>query len=142
MKMAKNPVQRTWVEKVESSIKGSVVAQIGHKTLILGRNGIGKSAILNSIEAAGTGKVSDVAGRALLARDADLFMLAPPGAEKVWAEVRFAEGKGTARWELTKGKRAKRTGPAIAFPLRDVQDALLGSPETARKWILAHGGDF
>jgi hypothetical protein len=138
-------VARSKVEKVESSIKGGVVAQLGAKTLILGRNGKGKSAIVNAIELAGTGKASDVAGRDVLARDADLFMLAPPEAEKVWATVRLKGDPGgveSAAWELSKGHRAKRTGPEIAFPLRDVQEALLGSPETARKWILGVGGYF
>lgn len=132
---------RPRVEKVESNLKSGVVAQPGQKTLILGKNGIGKSAIVNAIELAGTGKASDVAGRSLLAKDADLFMLAPPGAEKVWATVRFTgEGKPSSSWELSKGHRAKLSGLAISFPLRDVQEALLGSPETARKWILQMGG--
>jgi hypothetical protein len=129
---------RSYVSKVEASVKGAVVAQLGRKTLILGRNGAGKSQILNSIEVAGSGRASDVAGRATLAKDADLFMLAPPGADKVWATAKFSGG-GAAEWTLEKGHRAKRTGTPIAFPLRDVQDALLGSPETCRKWILQHG---
>jgi hypothetical protein len=129
---------RSYVSKVEASVKGAVVAQLGRKTLILGRNGAGKSQILNSIEVAGSGRASDVAGRATLAKDADLFMLAPPGADKVWAVAKFSGG-GDATWTLEKGKRAKRAGTPIFFPLRDVQDALLGSPETCRKWILQHG---
>lgn len=135
-------MKRTLVEKVESSVKGGVVAQPGAKTLILGKNGAGKSAIVNSIELAGTGAASDVAGRAVLAKDADLFMLAPPGAEKVWAQARLSNGAGTAAWELSQGHRAKRVGPEIAFPLRSVRAAILGSPETARKWVLDVSGDF
>jgi hypothetical protein len=133
---------RARIEKIESSIKGGVVAQPGAKTLILGRNGRGKSAIVNAAELAGTGAASDVAGRAVLARDTDLFMLAPPDAARVWATARLTGSAGTASWELEKGHRAKRTGPEISFPLRDVRAALLGSPETARKWILEVGGSF
>jgi hypothetical protein len=133
---------RPIVERVESSIKGGVNAKLGQKTLILGVNGIGKSAIVNAVELAGTGKASDVAGRSVLARDADLFMLAPPGADHVSARAHLSEGTGMAAWELRKGHRAKRTGPEVAFPLREVQDALLGSAETARKWVLQHGTPF
>ena len=133
---------RPIVEKVTSSIKGGVKAKLGQRTLILGANGIGKSAILNAAELAGTGKVSDIAGRALMAKDADLFMLAPPEADHVYAHAHLSEGIGMASWELRKGKRAKRTGPGISFPLREVRDALLGSAETARKWILEHGDVF
>jgi hypothetical protein len=133
---------RPSVEKVESSIKGGVKAKLGKKTLILGVNGIGKSAIVNAAELAGTGKASDVAGRSVLARDADLFMLAPPGTDHVSARAYLSEGAGMAAWELRKGHRAKRTGPEISFPLRGVEEALLGSAETARKWVLQHGTPF
>ncbi|HLE68738.1 MAG TPA: hypothetical protein VJH87_03575 [Vicinamibacteria bacterium] len=133
---------RPTVDKVESSIKGGVKAKLGRKTLILGANGLGKSAIVNAVELAGTGKASDVAGRSVLAKDADLFMLAPPGKDHVSARAYLSEGAGTAAWELRKGHRAKRTGPEVHFPLRDVQEALLGSAETARKWVLQHGTPF
>ena len=133
---------RPTVDKVESSIKGGVKAKLGRKTLILGANGLGKSAIVNAVELAGTGKASDVAGRSVLAKDADLFMLAPPGADHVSARAHLSEGAGMAAWELKKGHRAKRTGPEIAFPLRAVEEALLGSAETARKWVLQHGTPF
>ncbi len=133
---------RPIVEKVESSIKGGVKAKLGKKTLVLGANGRGKSAIVNAVELAGTGRASDVAGRSTLAKDADLFMLAPPGKDHVSARAYLSEGAGMAAWELRKGHRAKRTGPEVAFPLRDVQEALLGSAETARKWVLQHGTPF
>jgi hypothetical protein len=133
---------RPIVERVESSIKGGVKAKLGRKTLVLGANGLGKSAIVNAVELAGTGKASDVAGRSVLARDADLFMLAPPGKDFVSAKAHLSEGEGMAAWELRKGHRAKRTGPEIVFPLREVQEALLGSAETARKWVLQHGTPF
>lgn len=129
------------MNKVESVIKGSVVAQPGPRTIIIGKNGIGKSAIVNSIEAAGTGRVSDVAGRALLARDADLFMLAPPEAERVWSVAKLSDNSA-CEWSIDKGHKAKRTGPEIAFPLRDAREAILGSPETARKWILRNGAEI
>jgi energy-coupling factor transporter ATP-binding protein EcfA2 len=129
---------RPYVHKLESSIKGAVVAQPGRKTLVLGPNGSGKSAVVNALEAAGSGKVSDVAGRYLLAKDADLSMLSH--ADRVWSEAHLSDGT-RASWELSKGHRAKRTGPEIAFPLRGVRDAILGSPETARKWVLEQSGE-
>ncbi len=129
---------RPYVNKLESSIKGAVVAQPGRKTLILGPNGSGKSAVVNALEAAGSGRVSDVAGRPLLAKDADLSMLSH--ADRVWSEAHLSDGS-KAVWELAKGHRAKRTGPEIAFPLRGVRDAILGSPETARKWVLEQAGE-
>ncbi len=129
---------RPYINKIESNIKNGTVSQPGRKTLILGPSGSGKSAQVNALEAAGSGKVSDVAGRALLAKDADLSMLTH--GSKVWAVAKMDDGM-VANFELEKGHRSKRSGPEIAFPLRDVRDAILGSPETARKWVLGRTDD-
>jgi len=130
---------RSHVVKVEASIKCGAVAQLGPRTLIVGDNGAGKSTIVNAIELAGTGRASDVAGRVTLAAPADLAMLL--NGDQGFASVRL-EGGVPATWTLEKGHRAERAGPEIAFPLRDVREALLGSAETARKWILSVAGGF
>lgn len=128
-----------YVKKVDGAVKKGVCAQLGRKTLVVGPNASGKSSIINALELATSGRASDVAGRQTLARDADLFMLAAPGADRAWAEAKWSDG-ATSGWDLREGKRATRTGRSCAWPLREVTEALLGSPETARKWILSKGG--
>jgi hypothetical protein len=131
---------RSYVQKITTSIKiGAVETEIGRLTLFTGANKTGKSTRVNAIEAAGSGRVSDVAGRATLAKDADLITLAPNNGNKVFAKVTLSD-KTVAEWVLERGHRAKRTGPEIAFPIRDVREAILGEPDKARKWILRHGG--
>lgn len=122
------------IENVKSNVKGGVNATLSQRTLIVGRNASGKSAIIQSVELATSGAASDVAGRALLKLGAELQMLTPPGETKLWAE---ADG---ARFEAVAGKTPVRTGPAVRWPLREVREALLGSVETARKALLAWTG--
>lgn len=131
---------RSHVVKIETNLKVGAIAQPGLRTLFLGKSRAGKSTRINAVEAAGSGKVSDVAGRAVLARDADLITLAPNGADKVFAAVRLDTGE-VCEWSLARGHRAQRSGPEISFPLRDVREAILGEPDKARKWILRHGGE-
>jgi len=132
---------RPYVARVAGEIKNGVrPTNLSRKVLVLGRNGLGKSALVNAIELAGTGRVSDVAGRATVANAGDLALLCPPSGQ-AFADATLSDGS-VARWALDQGHRAKRSGPEIAFPLRDVVSALLGSPETARKWLLLQMGDL
>src|SRR5512147_866057 len=127
---------RPYVNHAASNLKLGCNHALGERTLIVGDNWAGKSTIVNTIELAGTGRASDIAGRATLALDAELATLIPFGEEAGEASVTLSDGMEATTWRLRRGKRASRVGQAIAFPLRDVRDALLGSPETARKWLL------
>lgn len=126
---------RPHVAEVSTNLKAQAEVKLGPKTIIIGPSGTGKSTIVNAIEVAGTGRASDVAGRSTLALDAELWTLAPPGAVAAFARVTLSD-ETRAEWLLTEGKAAKRAGPQIAFPLRDVHDNLVGSAEKARKWLL------
>ena len=53
-----------YIKKVTGSIKGGVDADLTEKTLIIGSNGAGKSAIVNAVELALVGGASDIEGRA------------------------------------------------------------------------------
>jgi hypothetical protein len=133
---------RPYITEVSSNIQGGVKAKLGPKTLIIGPNRIGKSSITRAIELACSGRASDVAGRDTLAMDAELFTLAPADAEVVTASVVIGDANGgeTAAWTLARGKKAKRSGKTVIFPLRDVRSAILGSAETARKFFLSVAG--
>ena len=64
---------RLYVAEVYTDMKIGGKATLGPRTLIVGENRAGKSTLVNAIEAAGSGRVSDVAGRATLARARELF---------------------------------------------------------------------
>lgn len=130
---------RPYVKEVETNLQGGGKYTLGPRTLIVGKNRAGKSTIVRAIELATSGRASDVAGRDTLALDADLWTLAPAGAEVAEARVVFSDTTD-AGWTLAHGKKSRRTGQAAIFPLRDVRSAVLGSVETARKFFVRAAG--
>lgn len=138
-----------YVKHVKSNLKGGVDVDLAPKTLILGVNAAGKSAIVNSVELALTGAVGDVVGRDLV-RDVSAILTLSDG-ESAWAEATVIDTAAGGRivpfrWE-TKGKKGSFSSqPFIAdkaFTLRDVRAALAGAPEKVRKFFLsAVAGDI
>jgi hypothetical protein len=122
------------VTKIEANLKCGVSAVLSPKTLIVGPNASGKSAIVNAVELATSGTASDVQGRLTATADGMLRMLVPPGVDSGRAHAALDDAT-TAEWVIG-GGRATRTGAEAHFPLREVYENLLGTPETARKWLL------
>ncbi len=164
-----------YVAKVRSNLKATATEaaspiggweqNLSPYTLLLGDNATGKSRILQAIELAIRGKVSDHIGRAEVAEAGRLFQLAPLGAAELWAEVEIfvpraggPVGPGDfdsigdpraealilkARWSSKKGAKPKHDlpgviDPARAFPLVGVREAILGSVDTARRFFFRH----
>lgn len=128
------------IKRIHSNIKGGVEQELGEKTLIVGPNGIGKSAIVNAIELAVGGSASDIVGRAEVKREGDLLALAD--GKRVFAEAEFSDGQGASYEAKTNNrggaKKAEHVCPLSAsFPVRDVRAALGGSSDTARNWLLS-----
>lgn len=145
-----------------ASIIGGWEQRLSPYTLLLGDNATGKSRILQAVELAIRGKVSDHVGRAEVAEAGRLFQLAPLGATELWAEVEIfvpraggPVGPGDfddpraealilkARWSSKKGAKPKHElpgviDPARAFPLVGVREAILGSVDTARRFFFRH----
>lgn len=125
------------ITRIVSNVKTGCDVQLGPKTLIIGPNGAGKSAIVNALELALTGRASDVAGRAEVGSQADLWALAPPGEERIFAKATVAGLDSGASFEMPDGKRPMRSGPLYALPLREVREAILASGENGRKWLMS-----
>lgn len=133
------------VRHVRSNIKGPIDAQLDQFTLIVGRNGQHKSAHVNAVEFALTRAVSDVVGRALVdGAGPNAWMIGDMVApnEDVWATVQLSDGEKIEAIAERKrdggiGKAKSPTGGRPdAFPLRTVRDALAGSPDTIRQYLL------
>jgi len=126
------------IKGIKSNIKGGVDQELG--ALIVGPNGIGKSAIINAIELAVGGSASDIVGRAEVKREAELLTLSD--GLTVSAEAEFTNGS-IASYEAKSNnrggaKKAHHSCPVKAsFPVRDVRAALGGSADTARSWLLS-----
>lgn len=128
---------RPYVNEVEFTIQGGGKHKLGPKTLIVGPNAIGKSSITRAIELAGSGSASDIAGRAEVSLDADLAALG--GSGSVASATATLSTDLTSEWTLAKGKKAKRSGPEILFPVRELRNAIVGkSVENVRKFFLSN----
>ena len=131
---------RPFVVCVTSNVKGGVAATLTEKTLIVGPNGEGKSAIVNAITLALTGAADDLLGRDVV-RDANMIGLMAPVNEDVRASVTLSNGVESSyhspRNESGFGKgRLVNTFPD-AVPLREVREALTGSADKARAFLLS-----
>ena len=80
-----------YVKRVESNVKGGVAVDLGPRTLIVGPNASNKSAVVNSVEFALTGAVSDVVGRALV-KEANALLALGDG-EGLWATAVLDEDR-------------------------------------------------
>lgn len=132
------------IQWVESSVKGGISCPLGEKTLIVGRSGSGKSAVIQSVELAVRGRVSDISGRAEVAKEIDLMALAPGRTGELFAQAKMSTGD-LAVWRAGgKSKKAAHTyperlvDPETVLPLRPVHAAVVGSVETARKFFMQY----
>jgi energy-coupling factor transporter ATP-binding protein EcfA2 len=142
-----------YVEKVSSNVKSSDgllwEAELGPRTLIVGANGKGKSRIVNAIELALTGRASDLAGRADVAREADLLMLASGRASNLYACAHLNTGEtATYAVEYVGAGKARKADHDVPdwlarqelLPVRAVREAMLGSADTACRAFLGWAG--
>ena len=133
-----------FIKKVEGNVKAGANVEIGEKTLVVGPNGSGKSTIVNVVELALTGRAGDIAGRTDIAREADVMALAQKGASSLAATVQFDTGETasyTTSGSTAKAKKSVNLRPAFAthdevLPIRTLREAVLGSPQTARKFLM------
>lgn len=129
------------IEKVTSNIKKGVDIELGPKTLICGPNGQGKTSVINAVELALLGQVSDLSGRDIVKRPGDLIKLT---SEKVLTvDCVLSDGHEiTVECKRTKtgASKPKVTGALKAeMPYHAVRGNLTGSPETVRKWLMDNG---
>ena len=120
-----------YIKKVTGSIKGGVDAALTEKTLIIGSNGAGKSAIVNAVELALVGGASDIEGRAWVQ---DVKRLKRLGAS-VHVEATL-DDETACTFKIKKSKAEHQNGVGGSLPYREVRDALTGSASKAYKYLL------
>ena len=128
-----------YVTRIESNVKTGVCAELTRLTLVVGPNGSGKTALVNSLELALGGFATDVMGKDALRKPGDLMVLSKDG-QTLTVSAQLSDGKsasfGTVKTR-TGARRPKRTGPGdVVFPFADVIYNLTGSVAKARVWFL------
>jgi hypothetical protein len=134
---------------VRSNLKGGVSCLLGPRTLLVGANGLGKSAVIEAVSLALRGRVADLGWHSDIAAANQLLALRPEDSDELKAEVELAGDsdmvKGAmASWQVfakTGSKKPVHTipsvvNPARVFPLDEIREALRGSAETQRKFFL------
>jgi len=118
------------IEGIYSNVKGSIDLQFASQyNVIWGRNGSGKSAIINSIEIGAFDTAFDAAGKDVKAKGA-LQALAPRG-DGLFCHL-TVDGE-----EVSWGDRSKRFDNAVAMAMR----VLTGSHEHLVEFLLTHIDD-
>ena len=127
---------------------------LGKKTLIVGPNGIGKSAVVQAVALAISGAAEEVAGRAITSDPGMLMTLAHQHGRDgsvVFARVNLSNGEH-CQWETRRDEGRIKTPLHIKpkwviphtskqhsphFPMREVREVLTGSAKKARERFLA-----
>src|SRR5687767_4463514 len=102
------------VNRIVSNAKGGINVELGEKTIVIGPNGTGKSAITNALELALSGTASDIYGRGLMKLPADLIAnLAPTHAGELFSIASLSDGRSVSWRAGVKGAGKK---PLHEFP--------------------------
>lgn len=142
-----------YVERVRSPLKGGVDVVLAPKTLLLGPNGSGKTAILQALKLGVAGFVDEHEGRDGVKDTGAISRLFTPGHD-LTAEVKLSDGT-TQTWEV----KAKKTGfsrPSftttdsqgndlghllhVRFPYRELKDLMASDERKLRVWIEGKAG--
>ena len=127
------------IDKVVSNVKKGTNINLSPRTLIVGKNGSGKSTITQSIELAMGGFVTDLVGRDMVKRSSDLMVLSNDG-KTLESTAHHSEG-GKSTYHATTDesggvKRGVRKGLKARFVFQEVENHLTGSAAKAQSWLL------
>ncbi len=124
---------------VESTLKKGVYAHLSPRTVIYGPNGAGKSSVLQALELATCGQVSDVEGREQVKQSTALGRLFPSD-EAIFAEAELSDGS-KFRWSMERQKeegfkRPEHDAPRkVAWPLQELKAIFTGDAATIQAWL-------
>lgn len=134
-----------FIQQVKGNLKGGIeqFQKLYPYTLIVGRNGHGKSTIVNIVELLLGGFATDVMGRSLVRKPSDLIVLKGEGLPKSTLKLQGILSDGSPlSYELRETEKGagkpKHLGPqgmTVRFPFQEVKENLVGSAENARKWL-------
>lgn len=128
-----------YAQRVTSTLKTGVSAALSSKTVLVGPNGSGKTAIVQALELATCGCASDMEGRHQVKLHTSLARLFPADAQGRWAEVIFDDGK-VFRWSMEETnsgfKKPEHDAPfKVSWPMQDMKAVLSGDAKSVAAWL-------
>jgi energy-coupling factor transporter ATP-binding protein EcfA2 len=130
-----------YIQTVQSNLKMGVHVTLGRFTLLLGRNGAGKSSVVQAIQLAADGLVRDGEGRDELKTAAALARFFPAAEKNVYATATLDDGLTALHWEAKRSKSGsiKVATPGrpvtVVFPVQEVQAVLASDDKKVRAWL-------
>ena len=129
-----------YIKSVKGTLKGGCDAELGPKTVICGRNGAGKSTIIQSLELATVGLVSDMEGREQVKQHTALARLFPDGGP-LQVECSLSNGD-LFSWSMEdKGKSKGFKEPVhlapgpVRWPMQDMKVLLRSDKDVVAAWL-------
>lgn len=127
------------ITNVRGTLKAGCDVELTQRTVICGPNGSGKSTIVQSVELATTGNVSDFEGRNNVKKHSSLARLFPGDDMRVEAVL---EDGTTFSWSMEPGKRAgsyKRPSEfrptEFRWPVQELAGVLSGDASSISAWL-------
>lgn len=133
-----------YITDIQTNIKfpGSVcLSGLSPHIFISGGNATGKTALMNAVELALTGEVSDIGGREKARSATILEGLMHPSESSLFAVVKLSNGH-TASWVMERGKRpVHQPLPGnVHFLLPEIMGMLKGSKAVVARFLIKHFG--
>jgi hypothetical protein len=133
-----------YIQTVESNIKGGVSVELGQRTLLFGRNGGGKSSVIQAIDLAVRGCVRDGEGRDEMKLLGAIARFFPENTKEMTSSVMLTDGQTEFAWaakndgktiKTTLKKHADVAGGEVTFLFEKVQGVLSKEPAQVRAWL-------
>ena len=128
------------IKSIHSNVKRGInIENVGKYNLLVGPNGSGKTSLINSIELALGGFVSDLNGKDVVKKAADLISLSNDGKE-LRSTIAFedsTEASYTLKATTRGAGRPKHVcKKSVRFPFQEVKEGLSGSADKVKKWLM------
>lgn len=117
-----------YFQKVRSPLKRGVDVSLGPRTVLVGRNGAGKTSVIQALELATIGQVNELEGRDNVKASRSIGRLFD--SEEIWAEAVTDDGE-LFRWT----PKIHNAPKAVRWPVQEITALLRGEEPKVRAWL-------
>ena len=119
----------TYVSRVSTNAKQGLDIKLGAKTLLVGKNGSGKSTVIQAIELACTGGVSDIEGRDRVKQKGALLRLFSDADSAPYVSLVLSNGQ-PIDWSPDGGDSS-----VVHFDYAEIKDVMRGDTKAIKAWV-------